>query len=778
VSPTAPPRTPWAAAGAVAGVVLFGYIVTLAPSVTFWDAGELVAAARGLGIPHPPGTPVFVLLAHVWAQALPVGEYAWRTNLLSATASAAAAGFLFLVARETTGRLAAGLPAGPAGVVRTGGAAAAALAGAFSFTNWQNSNETEVYAVALLTVAAVAWLAVRWRQAPDRRGRLLLLAVYLFGLSVANHLLALLAGPALVAGLLAALVEEPDDPEAEGREGARIAVVAGVWALLVGTGLGSAVLLAGGALGFAVAAAAAVRARDGRFACAALLLALTGLSAYLFLYLRAAQHPLINEAEPSSLQALLQVVRRAQYPVRTPFDDPTAPHGAGNPGRTLGLLWLQLQNYLVYFDWQWARSVPGSVPLPVGPLPVRTLVTLVFTSLGLRGFLAQRRADRPGWWLLLTLFLTTGLGLALYMNFKPGWSQAYDVYPRPEDHEVRERDYFFLVSFVVWGLWAGLGLADLARAACARERRFARALAVGVLVLALVPAALNARGASRRHGPDARLAADFAYDLLNTVPPHGILFTWGDNDTFPLWWAQEVAGIRRDVTVVCLALANTEWYMRQLREQAARPFEGAAAPAVWRAGGAAAPAWPLHTMTDAEIRAAVPERLATPVEVSLGPLTHAFPAGTVLYPSDMLALRVIQQNLGRRPIVWSTGAGPVFGGLSGYMVQQGLGFRLEPSAPASETPGLVWLPLGPAPLDLPLTARLVESTYRYAGLNERGSAELDPTAEAIARALGLVWAQLGAAYEAVGDTARARPAIARSLRVDPNPAVEAAIRGQ
>ena len=113
---TAPPRTPWAAAGAVAGVVLLGYIVTLAPSVTFWDAGELIAAARGLGIPHPPGTPVFVLLAHVWAQALPVGEYAWRTNLLSATASAAAAGFLFLVARETTRRLAAGLPAGSAGV--------------------------------------------------------------------------------------------------------------------------------------------------------------------------------------------------------------------------------------------------------------------------------------------------------------------------------------------------------------------------------------------------------------------------------------------------------------------------------------------------------------------------------------------------------------------------------------------------------------------------------------------------------------------------------------
>jgi hypothetical protein len=616
--------------------------------VTLWDAGELIAAARTLGIPHPPGTPLFVLLAHVWALALPIGEYALRTNLLSATASALGAGFFFLVARETTARLGGGLGAGPARLVRTGGAAAAALTGAFTFTNWQNSNETEVYAVALFTVAAAAWLAVRWRQAPERRGRLLLLAVYLFGLSVANHLLALLAGPALVAGLVAALAEARPGPEERRREGARIAVVAGAWALLVGTGLGSAVLLAGGALAFAVATACAVRAGEGRFAGAALLLAVAGVSACLFLYVRAGQHPVLNEADPSTLESLLRVIRRAQYPVRTPLDDPTLPHGAANPGRTLGILWLQLQSYLTYFDWQWARSVVGTLSLPFGPLPLRTLVTLAFASLGLRGFFAQRRADRPTWWLLLVLFLITGLGLVLYMNFKPGFSQAYDHYPNPSDHEVRERDYFFVVSFVVWGLWAGIGMADLARATLAGSRRLARGLALGALALALAPAALNARAATRR-GPDARLAADFAYDLLNTVPPYGVLFTWGDNDTFPLWWAQEVAGIRRDVAVVCLALANTDWYMRQLRGLPVRPFDDASAPPIWRGRAGAPPAGPLHTMSDAEIGAVVPERLAAPLTVRLGPLTHVYPRGTVLYPSDILALRVIQQNIGRRP---------------------------------------------------------------------------------------------------------------------------------
>src|SRR5690606_3390793 len=156
-------------------------------------------------------------------------------------------------------------------------------------------------------------------------------------------------------------------------------------------------------------------------------------------------------------------------------------------------------------------------------------------------------------------FLVTGLALVAYMNFKPGFSIEYDIYPNFEDHEARERDYFFVVSFVTWGVWAGIGLADLARRARARRPGVPRPGAGRAFLVAAVPIGLNWQQASRRHGPDAELAADFAYNLLNTAPPYGVLFTYGDNDTFPLWWAQEVEGIRRDVTIVCLALANTDW---------------------------------------------------------------------------------------------------------------------------------------------------------------------------------------------------------------------------
>ena len=139
--------------------VLAVYAITLAPTVTFWDAGEFIAAARTLGIPHPPGTPLFVHDRACLGLLLPLGEYAVRTNLLSALFSAAGAGLFFLVAHESLAPRTRGRPDAWGSRLR-----AAALLGAFTFTNWQNSNETEVYAVATFTIAAVSWLALVWRR--------------------------------------------------------------------------------------------------------------------------------------------------------------------------------------------------------------------------------------------------------------------------------------------------------------------------------------------------------------------------------------------------------------------------------------------------------------------------------------------------------------------------------------------------------------------------------------------------------------------------------------
>ncbi len=779
-----PSDPPYQWAAAVSAIVLLGLLTSLAPSVTFWDAGEFVAAMKILGIPHPPGTPLFVMMGHVFAKVIPFGEFAFRTNLQSALFASAGAGCWFLVLQEAAGRyLGEGDPREMT-KLRLAAGAAGALIAAFGFTNWLNSNETEVYAVATFTIAAVCWLLLRWRAArgTPRASRHLLLIAFLLGIAIGNHLLGLLVGPAAVAFMVAELRTRPSgDPLAARQEWGDAALLAGLWALLTGLGLGNRTLIALGAVVFVLALLlAAMFASSPRrlgFGLLLLLIALVGVTPYLYLFIRSAHHPMVNEAAPETWQALTDVIRRAQYEVRTPLDDPTFRHDdPNNPGRSFYLIGLQLLNYLQYFDWQWAKSASLSL---VGGLTLRTVIMLGFVLLGVRGFLAQWRSDRSGGWLLLTLFLVTGLGLVAYMNFKPGFSLGYERYPQADDHEVRERDYFFVVSFVVWGLWSGLGLLTLVRRL--RERffppsdlpTFRRFFPYGVFAVALIPFALNFREADRRHGPDARLAGDFAYDLLNSVPPYGILFTYGDNDTFPLWWAQEVAGIRRDVTVVCLALAETDWYMRQLRENPVRPFEEDKAPAIWRGRRPQAPTWPLHTMTNQEIEAALPQLLPNDVTLSVGPYRTTLPARTAVYGKDFLALRVIQQNFGRRPIGWGlTAAGNTYG-LDRLLVQRGVAIMLE-STPADTTdPQYDFRRLMGVPLDIAATERLMNETYRYARLLEGPHRELETTAKGIASTLGLPYTQLAFAMQTRGDTVRLRRYLERAALLSSNPALRA-----
>ncbi len=759
-----PPPYRWALA--VAALVLVGLLVSLAPSVTFWDAGEFVSSMKILGIPHPPGTPLFVMMGHVFGMLFPFGEYAFRTNLQSALFASAGAGCWFLVLQEAAGRYLNESEARSAAKLRIAAGAAGALIAAFGFTNWLNSNETEVYAVATFTIAAVTWLLLRWRAArgTPRATRYLLLIAYLLGIAIGNHLLGLLVGPAAVVFMVVELRNHPaTDPHTARHEWGDTAVVAGLWALLTGIGLGNLMLILLGGAVFLLALLYAFRHGQLGFGLLMLGIALVGVTPYLYLYIRSAQHPMVNEAAPATWDALTAVIRRAQYEVRTPLDDPTFRHAdPNNPGRSLTLIGLQLLNYLQYFDWQWAKAASAHI---VGGLTLRTVITLGFLALGMRGFLAQWRSDRGGAWLLVTLFLVTGLGLVVYMNFKPGFSLGYEQYPNTENHEVRERDYFFVVSFLVWGLWSGLGLLTLAR-------QWGQRLAPLVFAAAMIPFALNFREADRRHGPDARLPGDFAYDLLNSVPPYGILFTYGDNDTFPLWWAQEVAGIRRDVTVICLALAETDWYMRQLRDNPVRPFEEAKAPEIWRGRHAVTPTWPLHTMTDAEIEAAVPQLLADSVTLSVGSYQTTLPARTPIYGKDFLVLRVIQQNFGRRPMAWGlTAAGTTYG-LDRFVVQRGLAMVLEPTPIDTTNANYDFRRLMGVPLDVRMTARLLDETYRYARLLEAPARELETTSKGIASTLGLPFTQLAFAMRVRGDSARMAHYLERAARLSGNPALK------
>jgi hypothetical protein len=759
----------WRFALATFAAVLALFVASLAPTVTLWDAGEFLAASRILGIPHPPGTPFWVMLAHVWGTLVPIGEWAYRINLMTAVASAVAAACFGLVAWEGLRRVPALGGETPSWFAQVG-AGVAAIAGAFTYTNWQNSLEAEVYGIAMLVIGVVIWSLLRWRE---QRGtpaadRTLLFILYLAGLSIGNHLLALLAGPAVVAFLWLVAREAPlKDPAERSKELATVAVMGGTWFLLIGLGLGSTWISVIGGLAFAVATAWALTHRRGGFAAVALVVSLIGITTYLFMFIRAGQHPMLNEAQPDNWQALLDVIRRKQYPPRGPLDDPTIGHGPGNPGRSLYIMGLQVLNYLQYFTWQWGMGL--------GRLILKVPFVMLYFILGFVGTVAHRRGDRAAWGMLLVLFLTTGIGLMGYMNFKPGNSLGYERYPNFADHEVRERDYFFVVSFVVWGLWAGMGLTLLARKAWGAVATRLRPLAAGaVLALGLIPVATNWAEASRARMPVARVASDFAYDLLNSVPPYGILVTFGDNDTFPLWWAQEVEGIRPDVTIFCLALAQTEWYLRQLRDQPVRPFSDSGAAPLWRGTAGARPEWPTHSMTDQEILGfsgrltEIPQTMAIP----LGTIQHLIPAGTVLAPNDIALLRVIQTNLGRRSIAWSVSAGRNFLGLDPYIVQQGMVYTLLPERPDSTDPRYTPREMGGLPVDVPATTRMVEQVYRFAGMDsipDRGP--MDPAAEGVASNLANPVILLAVASDAVGDDANAIRYVEMALRIRPDAAL-------
>jgi len=601
---------------------------------------------------------------------------------------------------------------------------------------------------------------------------MLLLAIYLGGISIGNHLLALLVGPALVTFLVATAWREPiADLVTRLREWGEVAVVAGLWMLLIGTGLGNTALVFLGALAFGAALVLAVRRGAGQFAVLAFLLASIGVTTYLFLYIRSGQHPYINEADPSTWQSLLAVIRREQYGIRTPFDNPTQFHGPENTGRTLQLIGLQLLNYVQYFDWQWAKSLSISF----GSIQLRTLLTLLFLWLGTRGFLAQRRDDRGTWWLLTALFLTTGLGLVAYMNFKPGFSLGYEYFPKSDDHEVRERDYFFVASYLVWGVWAGIGLASVAKRLMGQLGGRAR-LAVAVFTLAAIPFALNFKAASRKHGADARLAGDFAYDLLNTVPPYGVLFTFGDNDTFPLWWAQEVAGVRRDVTVICLALAETDWYMRQMRENPTRSFEPATAPPMWQKFPVGnRPDWKLHSMSDEDIANAIPQLLGNDVRLRIGTQEVTLKKDSPLYGKDFLVIRVLQENFGRRPLVWALSASGTHFGLNHLLVQRGIGIYLDTQPPDSASGRYDFLRMLQSPLDLAVTDSLATGVYRYADLLNRGAEGLETTALATASTLSLPFTQLAYAAQSRGDLEAAIRYLEKSAKLSVNPAIRSGV---
>jgi hypothetical protein len=182
-------------------------------------------------------------------------------------------------------------------------------------------------------------------------------------------------------------------------------------------------------------------------------------------------------------------------------------------------------------------------------------------------------------------------------------------------------------------------------------------------------------------------------------------------------------------------------------------------------------------MTDSMIGAAMAGYVvSTPQDIRLGPLTRSLTKGTFLYPNDILVLSIIQQNLGRRPIVWGATAGRSFAGLRDYVVQRGLGSELLPERPDTTAGDLGLRRLTGVPLDIPTTERLVFDTYRYGELPRRGAEGLETTSASVAATLGLPPALLVYAYAETRDLRRMRRAANLSAGLSGSRDLRAALR--
>ena len=503
-------------AGVALGVV---YVATLAPGVTFWDAGEFIAAAHSLGIPHPPGTPLFIVTLNAWAKLWGFLPFAAATNLFSAVATAGAGALTALWVARATRQPLAGIAAGIA-------------AGAMS-TVCQNATETEVYAVSLFV--AIAALVAADRAGRAENSRYTVLAAYLLALAVPVHLSILVVAPVVI--LLAA-----DRPS--GFHWRTALVMTGVSVGVAGVGRMSAVLAGAGVA--LLAASVFMPPNEGADApkgmpIAALIVAAFAISAIGFLVIRSRLDPAINQGNPRTWSQLAYVVARRQYDV------------AGLWPRRAPV-WLQVANWFEYADWQWALSLaPGVVPTIW-----RVLVTLSFGALAVVGAAWHKRIDARTWRAALLLFVCGSVGVVVYLNLRAGRSFGWAFVPDDVRHEARDRDYFFTLGFWAWGIWAGMGAVFLG----SRVRR----TWLGV-VIAAVPVALNWSVVDRRSEPDASLAREAARQFLDPLPTRAVLFVNGDNDTYPLWYAQQVDAERRDVTVVTLPLLGAPWYAEELRRR-------------------------------------------------------------------------------------------------------------------------------------------------------------------------------------------------------------------
>jgi tetratricopeptide (TPR) repeat protein len=699
------------------------FLMTVAPTVCFWDCGEYVAAGVSLAVPHPPGNPLFVMLARVVSLFLVfINDVGLRLNLVSTVATAFMAMFIYLtIVRAFVGWI--GVPdTGWKRVVVYVGGVVGGLFAAFGSTVWFSAVESEVNATVLVPIAACTWLILVWAQSTDpRRDRILVLITYLAFLGIGIHMFSMITlGPLF----LYVLIVDPDK-----RKDWRLWVT-GVLMGLVMYDI-SWFIWAGSAAALISLVMAVVELKNRvrwQLCFYIALFGLVGYSTHIYIPIRSSLEPMIDENHPVvrttsawpfvDPSAFISYLQRKQYGSESMISRMfwrrgSFEHQFGIEGH-MGFGGFWLTQFYRFSPLDTERSLfTGGELAGWGKLFVY-LLPLFFIMFG-AVFLFKK--NRPVAILMSTLLLTTTIALVFYHNFSDGtrsekrdylnWEKNQKQGPQPLVHrEVRVRDYFYCVGFMYYGMWVGIAAGGLLFVLYTNRRKVLRTTIAPIcsVLFAASPALPLSQNMPFQTRRGDFVPFNYAYNLLMSCEKDGILFTNGDNDTFPLWALQEAYGIRRDVRVVNLSLLNTKWYIKQLKK------------------------------IEPQVRISFTDKQIEELEHGINPYTQPFryqlpEAGiTVDIPSrkelyamriqDLMVVNIADAAKWIKPVYFAvTVSDDNLMGLGPYLQMEGLVQRLVPT-PVNEA----------GVLNLKRTLYLLDHVYRFSGLGD-GSTPLNETSE-------------------------------------------------
>ncbi len=312
-----------------------------------------------------------------------------------------------------------------------------------------------------------------------------------------------------------------------------------------------------------------------------IIMILVGYACFAMIIIRANEHPPINENDPEDFPTLVQYLNRSQYgdfPIfkRRFADDGMHNETWKNYSTDLDFFWRYQMNHMMtrYILWNFAGRSSWNQDAGPDIAPFNEIGNVFGKILGIH--FAGNVADS-----LYGIPFLLGL-LGIYYHYKKDWKMASifmimfllmgyltAFYQNQQQPQPRERHYFYAGAYFVFAIWIGIGVKCLAELAYQKlkNKNYKNVAAVAVLALAVVFVPLNMYKTNYfKHDRSHNWVPwDYSYNLLQSCAPHAILFTNGDNDTFPLWYLQNAEGIRRDVTIVNLSLLNTPWYIRELK---------------------------------------------------------------------------------------------------------------------------------------------------------------------------------------------------------------------